>query len=551
MYTVQVFFDFMKQHKWTLVFYMICTCLAYPIESILLPQLYSSFFDQIGKTPTQEVFLYYFGLMFLLICTVNLSNIITNFIEAKILPEWKGYFMDWIFKHLLKIYENKMTDIELGKLIVDLIILPRLTKDIITETITWVLPRVLSVLIIHIYFFFVDWRLGLLSLFILVLYALTFYFSFFRCPPLAELEHQQFEEKMQKTQDRLSNTFSIYSSGNVHKEIEEYRQETDDYVIQDKLKMECVATANVYTSFFIIGTMMALNGYTTHLFLQKSIPFKTLMSIFMIVMYYIPSITSINLEIPSLVVRAAIIESKDPFIGQLYQYYDESKNKLPGEKGKHQLRSGKIEIRDLTFSYSEDKPLLNHFHLQLKDKSKVAVVGPSGSGKSSLIKLIMGYYPVPDGTIFIDGVDINQYELNHLRKQIGYVNQNTKLFNMTLLENICYGSDDPGSCSRDKITALMEQMGIQDIFRNVDLEDNVGVDGNKLSGGQRQIVHMLRCILRQNKIVILDEPTSALDPELKAAVVRAIKIVSRNSTLIIITHDESILFLTDRAIRFG
>ena len=550
MYTLELFGAFCQQYQGTLFFYLICTLLSFPVESLVLPQIYSSFFDKIKKTPTQEVFLYYFGLMFLLICLVNITNILTNMIEASLLPEWKGFFMDWIFEKLLKVYENKMTDIELGKLIVDLVTLPRISKELIMEFVTWTLPRVLAVLLIQIYFFTIDWRLGLLSVMALTMYALVSYFTFFRCSPLAAKEHNQFEDKMQRTQDRLSNTFSIYSVGNVHNEIEQYMQETKDYVDQDKAKMGCICTANIYTSFFIIFNMMSINGYTTYLFLNKKIPFATLMAVYMMVMYYIPSITTINNEIPNILMKWAVIQTRDPFIASLSQQGGTKEIAMSKKKQDHVLKSGHIDIRNLTFSYTpESKLLFNHYNIQIPDKSKLAIVGPSGSGKSSLIKLIMGYYPVPDGTIFIDGKDINQYNLNNLRKQISYVNQNTKLFHMTLLENICYGNESTGNCSKTNIEKLIHQLGLQEVFRNVQLDDNVGIDGNKLSGGQRQIVHMLRCILRKNHIVILDEPTSALDADLKAAVIRAIKLMSRQSTLIIITHDESLLFLVDRVIR--
>jgi len=551
MYSIYLFLIFAKQHFWLIFGYMFCTCLSYPLESILLPKLYSSFFEQINKTPTQEVFLYYFGLIFLLIIIVNISGVIDGLIESYLLPKWKGYYMDWIFKYMLQMYENKLTDVELGKLVVNMTILPRLSKDLIMDFVTWTLPRIISVVIIHIYFFWVDFRLGFISLSILLIYIFISFQSFIQCSPLVEKEHVQFESKMQTTQDRLSNTFSIYSTGNMEKEIANYEKDTEIYVYKDSNKMNCYCWANTYTSFFIVATMMSINGYTTFLFLNKKIKFQVLMSIYMIVMYYIPSLENINREIPNILTKYAILKTKDPFIADLYQTYLKDQEIHPEsslEKNDKLLSSGDIEIKNLTFSYRPDsKKLFENFSLHIADKTKVAIVGPSGSGKSSLIKLIMGYYPVPDGTIFIDGQDINQYSLNGLRKQISYVNQNTKLFDITLLENICYGNEE--KCSREKIVAIMKQTGIEDVFRNVHLDDRVGVDGNNLSGGQRQIVYMIRCILRQNPIVVLDEPTSALDADLKAAVIRVIYTMSKQSTLIIITHDESLLFLVDRVLR--
>jgi len=170
----------------------------------------------------------------------------------------------------------------------------------------------------------------------------------------------------------------------------------------------------------------------------------------------------------------------------------------------------------------------------------------SGNGKSTLIKLIMGYYKVDDKSIFIDNNDINKFDLTDLRKQISYVNQNIRLFNKTLLENIQYGNN----LTREEIMDIFDETGISNIFKNLKdgLDTNVGVNGEKLSGGQRQIIHILRCIGKQNKIVILDEPTASIDKKNSEYIIRAINKLSKHSTLIIITHNKNILKLVDRIV---
>jgi subfamily B ATP-binding cassette protein MsbA len=158
----------------------------------------------------------------------------------------------------------------------------------------------------------------------------------------------------------------------------------------------------------------------------------------------------------------------------------------------------------------------------------------------------MGYYKVPDNTIFIDDIDINHYNLSELRSKISYVNQNTRLFNTTILKNIQYGND----FTRKDILKLCKKLGIENIFQNLEdgLDTNVGVNGEQLSGGQKQMIHILRCIGKKNKIVILDEPTSAIDKYNTKNIVKALEEISKDCTLILITHDDDINHLIDRTI---
>jgi subfamily B ATP-binding cassette protein MsbA len=159
----------------------------------------------------------------------------------------------------------------------------------------------------------------------------------------------------------------------------------------------------------------------------------------------------------------------------------------------------------------------------------------------------MGYYKVQDNVIFIDNNDLNSFNLNELRRQISYVNQTSKLFNTTILENIQYGNN----MSEKTITDKCNEIGVMQIFKNLKdgLHTTVGVEGSKLSGGQRQIIHILRCIFKKNKIVILDEPTTAIDNENKKNILNAILELSKDSTLIIITHDYELLPIVRRIIK--
>jgi len=210
-----------------------------------------------------------------------------------------------------------------------------------------------------------------------------------------------------------------------------------------------------------------------------------------------------------------------------------------------EIREGRITIQNLRYSYRGDIYLFDKFNLEIQPGEKIALLGNSGNGKSTLIKLIMGYYPF-EGNIYIDNYDIHTTQLNELRKKISYVNQNNKLFNTTILKNIQYGNE----LTREDIQKMMYEMEIENIFKNLPagLDTNVGILGDSLSGGQKQMIHILRCIGKKNKIVILDEPTASIDKYNKVSIIKAIHRLSANSTMIIITHDDSILDFVDRKV---
>jgi ABC-type bacteriocin/lantibiotic exporter with double-glycine peptidase domain len=254
-------------------------------------------------------------------------------------------------------------------------------------------------------------------------------------------------------------------------------------------------------------------------------------------------INTLSWSLPELKEYYIQLLDNNEIIKNLSEYNDNKNN-----DNKLHINDGHIIMRNVYFSYNNDTHYLIHnLNLEIKPQQKVALLGDSGNGKSTIIKLLTGYYKIQKGEILIDSQNIYDYDINNIRQNISYVGQNNTLFNTTILENIQYGNNK----SREDVIEICEKIGVFEIFKNLKegLDTNVGVEGSKLSGGQRQLVHILRCICKKNKIVILDEPTSAIDKENKQNIIDAIKELSKNSTLIIITHDMNNLELINRKVK--
>jgi len=195
----------------------------------------------------------------------------------------------------------------------------------------------------------------------------------------------------------------------------------------------------------------------------------------------------------------------------------------------------KIQLKKVNFSYVEDFPVLNDVSLSIQKGSTTAIVGSTGSGKSTLIKLLLRLYDVDSGQIMFDEADIKDIEVHSLRKNIGLVSQDIFLFEGTVFDNIAYGNLDATEEEIWQAAKLSES----DEFINLlpsKKETVVGERGQKLSGGQRQRISIARAILKNPEILILDEATSAVDNETEAAIQRSLDTLKDGRTVVAIAH---------------
>jgi ATP-binding cassette, subfamily B, bacterial MsbA len=208
-----------------------------------------------------------------------------------------------------------------------------------------------------------------------------------------------------------------------------------------------------------------------------------------------------------------------------------------------------VEFRDVCFSYQPDKPVLSNIRLSVRAGETVALVGPNGCGKTTLVGLIPRFYDPDHGSVLVDGLDLRKVHLRSLRQQIGMVSQETFLFDDTVYNNIAYGArgarpeEVEGAARRafahEFIVALPGGAGYQ---------TRVGEGGAKLSGGQKQRLALARAILRNPAVLILDEFTSQNDPESEALIHRALKEFKQGRTTFVITHRLHTLEIADRIV---
>ena len=208
---------------------------------------------------------------------------------------------------------------------------------------------------------------------------------------------------------------------------------------------------------------------------------------------------------------------------------------------------GHIQFTDITFGYVPEQRIINGFSLDVRPEQKVALVGGSGSGKSTIVQLLLRLYEPGHGSINIDGVDIKRFTFKSLRSQISTVLQDSFMFDSTIKNNIALMCND---APEEKIIAAAKAARAHDFIMELPngYETSIGEGGSSLSGGQKRRIAIARSILCDAPIVILDEPTTGLDAASEKMVMEALDILSKNKTTIIVTHQLSTIINSDRIV---
>jgi ABC-type multidrug transport system fused ATPase/permease subunit len=555
MYTINLIKPFLESNKSILIIYLIFGLLSHPLESIVIPELFGSFFAEVKSNSNINYSTFFYKVIFFTLF-VNICYSIMGYLDSIIIPKFNEYIVNHIYKKLLLYYQNSYDDLELGKIISRLNTLPNIIRELTTDLFSWLLPRILSIIVINIYLFYIDPKLAMISSGLFIILLVYNFMSYNTCIKISEDRYKKFEDRAEETQDKLSNLFAIYSSGNVKEEIKNYEKINTSYRRSYTKSILCSSKIKFVNNLVQCLIFVILNGLIIYNFKNNKITFAKMISLNMIVGFYLQCISSVMTSLPDYTNHVGIIKSVDEFLGMLEHKEDNRESMV--------ITKGDISIKNLSFAYDNKNEIFNNFSLNIKHGEKIGILGESGNGKSTLIKLIMGYFKSPNNSIFIDDKDINNYNSESIRKQITYINQNTKLFNETIYYNIKYGNN----LTNEQIDKLIDKFKLNTIFSNLDdgFNTNVGVNGDKLSGGQKQIIQLLRILghtflkksinlsdgsISKNKIIILDEPTAAVDPKTKEIIIEIINYFSVNCTLILVTHDISNLKLVNRYIKIS
>jgi ATP-binding cassette subfamily B protein len=207
----------------------------------------------------------------------------------------------------------------------------------------------------------------------------------------------------------------------------------------------------------------------------------------------------------------------------------------------------KIKLKNIDFSYQENKPILKNINLEIKKGEKIGIVGESGSGKSTLADIVIGLYKPEKGYVFVDETELNENNIKSWRQKIGYIPQNIYLTDGNVAENVAFLE----KMDENRVKEALRQANILDFLEkhHEGIYTKVGENGIKLSGGQKQRIAIARALYHNPEILVLDEATSALDNETEVQIMEEIYKLGKDKTMIIIAHRISTLDKCDRIVK--
>jgi ABC-type bacteriocin/lantibiotic exporter with double-glycine peptidase domain len=422
--------------------------------------------------------------------------------------------------------------------------------SILSEIITFIIPTLLFLIIIMVYFFSIDFHLG-------IVFAMTnvliFFFMFMVIPDIMKkddiYEAQSFYNENYQL-ELLSNMDKVIYRGQINPELNKFK------TISDK------TTENAYSFYTTADTYNFITNSIVNILLFYIVYF-IIIAFFNKKLSLVLVITILNIILLYKERMAALLKQVIDFIefigrshGVLHFFEDiddiDFVEKNMRNYDKRDLDFETIRFENVYFKYkSHNKPIFENLNLTLSLNHKIiGFTGPSGRGKTTLIKLILKMYTHYRGNIYIDDVNIRDIDADYIRENITYVNQSSKLFDRKVIENIMYGCSNADHCEGDLKFIIEKYPKIRELLNGIDIMNkDSGALGENLSGGQRQIINIVGGLINPSKITILDEPTNALDGALKKDVIDMIRYFLKNKKCImVITHDIEIKPIFDQVI---
>ena len=534
---VKRLFPYLKDHIGKLAFTSIMMVFATVLETSI-PEITGQIVDTLfSSNRSSDAAFSYSLILFIVIAISSIFALISisasSWISNKVILDLRVEMFKKILKLPKAYFDNNTTGETLSKLTFDVEQISAAASTIWLEFI----KSSFTVVILTAYLFYKN---SLLSLILLILLPLVYF-----AVKLSTARIRKGSKKVQESMGKMTHLLDENISGNdLIKIYNAQASERNKFlhiintIRQQRFKVDMASGLNTSIVNALIGLALGCVVYLSSTYLIMSagdfLAYFTAMG-----MLIKPAKTLININKP---LQQAMIAGVSVF-----NLIDEKAESNIGSKKMDQA-TGDIYFDNVSFSYDNNKPSLKNITLSIKQGETVALVGSTGSGKTTLVNLLTRFYSPTDGKISINNEDINSFDLESFRSNFSFVDQNVRLFNDTISGNIAFGQKD--KMPMDSIINAANVSNSIEFIEKLDnkFDSDIGEDGVTLSGGQRQRLSIARAIAKDSAILILDEATSALDSATEKLVQSAITKMQKGRTTIIIAHRLSTIQNADRII---
>ncbi len=515
-----------------LVFFIMLFSIAYDIVSpLIIGRIEYLVKDDFLLTDLYRMVLVYAGILIISMICTYLQSVILQKIGQKILSKLR---MD-IFTHIESLSHEQLNNLPVGKLVT------RVTND--TNSISMMFTNVLVTMVKNIMVI-----VGVLGAMLMLNYALTLMvLCFVPFIILFTVIFRKYSRKVHDSVNEARTDVNTYLSENlsgikITQIFNQEEQKMEEFLEKSKsLQKAKLQRTFVFGIFRPMVYMLHISAILCLLYLgakgyiEERVFFGQVIDSAVVVSFYMYISKFFN-PIQTLAEQFDILQSSFSAAEKIFTILD-MEPKVVDEEDAMELEDirGEIEFQDVWFAYKEGEWVLKGVSFHVMPKQTVAFVGSTGSGKSTILSLIVRNYDIQKGRILIDGIDIRKIKISSLRKHFGQMLQDVFLFNGSVYENIAYGIEN---VTREQVINAAKVANAHNFIIEMEngYDTNIGDRGAKLSGGQRQRLAIARAVLKNPPILILDEATSALDTESERMVQDALTNLMKNRTSIVIAH---------------
>ena len=533
--------EYIQENK---IIFFICFVLlfTYPLQKIGLPKYYGKVISSISDNKLEkQSFFNNVKILLIIYSLIQLLFASLQKVQGMLVPKFSEFCIQRIFSHLINKEDLDYDNIEIGSIIAKITKIPWLIYKYLELLRTFVFSQIVTMGICIYHYYTISIEVCICFIFLLFGICLLQYISY-NLTLKVDMQGERTKDYIYSHfQDVLNNFISILicQTDKSEKKILSEKFQPFIKIFNKALNMNFII--RIIFGLFNIISFILLNYLIYKQYLKKGISKEVFLSSFIITYSILSLFNESFWAVRTVVDTYSQVKDMELFFNNSNNYTN--KEYTVSKKDK-KFVLGNIIFKDINFNYNNSDKVLENINLEIKQNENIAIIGKIGSGKTTLIKLLLNIIKPTSGNIYIGNVNIANISKNELYKNIFYIPQKPKLLNRTLYENIMYGFDNINDNKEEKISNIINKLkelnlnnDIITTFKNK-MDDNVGFDGMKVSGGQRQIVWLVRALLRESKILILDEPSASLDKENKQNIFNTINKISENITIIVITHDD-------------
>ena len=550
-------FDYVRENRATLLVYLLVIFFTLPVETVVLPQFYSRLLGQVGQhiksltaftanpwsQMTQGTAAGWLLWIAVIWVVVVLAYIAKNSFEATIVPTYMSFIRQRLFTGTVNKHADDYKDLRVGEEVTRILDISRNMRDLMIWVTGELVPLYAATVVMVGYLLWNYPTIGAVLATGAVVHTACFLWMGQQSVNLSATREHYYLQMSEKLHDSLGNLMNVYLNNMKGSEIRKNKQvealHTELLVKQFQHTRNTVAML----SFISILTFFVTIGFLYEQTRAGAYSGTTFTAIWLIALLYLSNLLRLSDYIPFYLTKLGIVQCSNDFLLGLLE-------KRSARTVKRAVTKGHIKFEDVEFAYPGGAaPILTGFHLEVQPGEKVGILGTSGSGKTTAMKLLSGMYTPTSGLLQIDGHSVHTIDLQHLRRRIVYINQRTQMFNTSILKNIQYGN----KVSAKEVGELLKRYELDAVYAKLPegVYTNAGVNGGSLSLGMQKVTMLMRGLLRDGTVVVLDEPLAGLDAATRVKVMRLIKDRCAGKTTLVITHDKEIIPYMDRTVNIS